>query len=364
MTAPIQPTNVVLQTGINSSGTPQNLLTWDFISGSTSYNIYRSLDGVTFSFLSAAASLNPQYSDAAVNIGTQYWYSVTALNGALESSKASSLPSSIVPCLPGQVNLGYLRYMSKLAADMLQSNFLTKDEWNWNINQSACELYDELITCYGDDYFVAPPLIIQTNGTGFIPFPNGSNYVTNGIPAPALYKLTGVDGNLTGQGLGPASQWTTLSRFNWIDRNKYNVLPGFVGIFGNFVQISYRPMGNSLELIPIPAANTQIQIWYAPILQQMLLDTDMLPFSISGWSEYVIVDAAIKALRKQELLEQAGVLMNQKASLQERIRASAPSRDIGQANSVSNTRSSCGDPSFNNCGMNGGNGWFGGGGYG
>jgi hypothetical protein len=94
------------------------------------------------------------------------------------------------------------------------------------------------------------------------------------------------------------------------------------------------------------------------MLRQMLQDTDMMPFSISGWSELVIVDAAIKACIKEESYDQAASLIQERAGLITRVEETAPSRDVGQPNVVSNTRSGSGDPNF------GALGGFGSGGYG
>jgi acyl-CoA reductase-like NAD-dependent aldehyde dehydrogenase len=97
----------------------------------------------------------------------------------------------------------------------------------------------------------------------------------------------------------------------------------------------------------------------------MLLDTDMMPFSISGWSEVVIVDAAIKALVKEESYDQAKALVGERSDLIARIEESAANRDVGQPNVVSNTRVNSGDPNFGmfggfgNSGFGGSFGWGG-----
>lgn len=258
------------------------------------------------------------------------------------SPYSPSSPASITPCLPGQINLGYIRYLAQLRADKLNSKFLTTDEWNSNINQSAYELYDILVTKFGDDYFLAPSIIFTTSGAKNYPLPDGSlqflNTATNTVTtAPALYKLIGVD---CGVAVGN-NAWVTLPRFNWIDRNKFvypQLQANALGVFN----LSYRQMGNQLFFIPNPSAGQFIQVWYVPVLSQMLKDTDMMPFDISGWVEYVIVDAAIKALEKEESFDQANMLKMNKAALLERIETTAANRDIGQPNSVSDTRSSTG----------------------
>lgn len=265
------------------------------------------------------------------------------------SPYAVPYPASITPCLPGQMNLGYIRYLAQLRADKLNSEFLTTDEWNSNINMSAFELYDILVTKYGDDYFMALPYVFSTTGAANYGLPDGSaTYQVNGSPAQALYKLIGVD---CGVAVGN-NAWVTLPRFNWIDRNKFvypQLQANALGVFN----LSYRQMGNNLEFIPRPSAGQYIQVWYVPLMTQLLKDTDMLPFSLSGWVEYVIIDVALKALLKEESYEAASALQILKGALLERIETTAANKDVGQPNTVSDTRSNTG---FYDGGSFGGNG--------
>lgn len=349
MPAPYQPFNVVLQTGNG-----QNFLLWPLVLGATSYSVQRSTDGLTF--ISVGTSVSPSYLDASVSIGVSYYYQVAAVGVGGTSAYSASYPLSIVPCLPGQINLGYLRYMSQLRADKLNSEYLTVDEWNFNINQSADELYDILVSKYGDDYFFAPPLLIQLTGLDYYPLPDGANYSA----APACYKLNGVDTN-PGGGTGIGASWVPLARFNWSDRDKYTTWPNQAGAISNVYQMGYREMGSNLHLIPANQ-NFYIRLWYVPVRKQMLQDVDMLPFSISGWSEYIINDAAMKGMIKEESLEKWNALSAAKAALLTRIESIASNRDVGQPNSVSNTRSSMGDPGFGGVGSSGngfGGGWGG-----
>lgn len=347
------PQQIVLTTGNG-----QNYLSWLQVAGATGYIVQRSTTGLLGSFTTIATSPVNNYLDTTVTSGIQYWYQIGSISVAgtsgFNSTGTNALPLTITPCLPGQINLGYLRYMSKLRADKLHSNFLTDDEWNFNINQSANKLYDLLITKFGEKYFLAPPLQFQTSGISVYELPNGLNY----SGAPALYKLAGVDANGGG---GSNTQWFTLPKFNWIDRNKYSVLQ-LSGTTNAVYGLQYCDFGNNLYFIPLPSAMT-IQLWYAPMLTQMLRDIDMMPFSISGWSELVIVDAGIKALVKEESFEQAAALVTERTSLIDRIETTAANRDIGTSNTVSNTRVAAGDPNFPNWG-NGGYGWGGGGGWG
>lgn len=326
---PAIPTNIVLQTG-----NAKNFLSWNIVSGATSYTIKRSTDGITFSSVGTPATNS--YLDTSVTPGTAYYYQVASTNVDGTSSFSPSYPLNIVPCSPGQINLGYIRYLAQLRADKLNSNFLTVDEWNSNINQSAYELYDILITKFGDQYFLAAPVVFTTTGDVSYPLPDGITSIGGSVP-PACYKVAGLD---CGVAVGN-NAWVTLPRFNWIDRNKFiypQLQANALGVFN----LSYSIWQNTIYFIPRPTAGQYIQLWYVPMMTQMLQDSDMLPFSISGWSELVIVDAAIKALIKEESFDQANVLMGIKAQLLERIETTAANRDVGQPNTISDTRANLG----------------------
>lgn len=355
MAAPLAPSNVVLQTGNG-----KNLLSWNIDAGATSYQVQRSPDGVTFTNLGSAVLVNSLIDVTAI-VGTNYYYQVNAINISGPSAFTPSYPPSITPCLPGQINLGYLRYMAQLRADKLNSEYLTTDEWNFNINQSAGALGDILTSKFGDDYFMAPPLIVPLTGLDFYPLPDGSNYPIAGAPSPAMFKLTGVDANVGGQAAsGPNAGWLPLARSNWSDRDKYTTFPGQAGALNNIYQMSYRLMGSNIWIFP-SNQNMTIRLLYVPIQAQLLADTDMLGFSYNGWSEFIINDAAMKGMVKEESLEKWNALNAANEKIELRIETMAANRDVGQPNTVSNTRSTMGDPGFSNWGQGYG---FGGGGSG
>ncbi len=346
-----------------STGNGQICLNWDIVAGATGYPINRSTDGVSFTLL-ATPAVN-FYVDTTAVIGTQYWYQVastsTAGTSGFNSTGSNSLPLAITPCAPGQINLGYLRYESRLRADQLKSGFLTVDEWNILINQSNMELYDLLVTKFGEDYFFAQPIVITSSNMQSYPLPNGVLYGG----APACYKVSGLDFNCFGGNLTNPLGWVSMTRFNWADRNKYNLLFGAASnvVSGQYARFEYREMGTSIYVLPVNTGQA-FRLWYVPLSPQLLLDTDMLPFSYSGWHEYIVVDVAAKALAKQEFYDQAAELMGRKADLMIRIETTAANRDVGMPNSITNSRAMLGDSNFGGGSGYGGFGWGGGGGWG
>lgn len=352
----------VPQNCVCSTGNGQVYLTWDEVVGAASYVIQRSSTGLVGSFAEIANPAVNSYLDTSGTQGVQYWYYVLSRNSDGDSGPAAigtnGLALSATPCLPGQINLGYLRYMAKVRTEKLMSQFITDDQWNFYINQSAYRLYDMLVGKYGDDYFFAPALIISLTGAESYPLPDGSNYLVSGVPSPACYKLNGVDLNVGGTLTGPSAGWIPCARQNWSDRDKFTFIGQQATLYNAF-QMSYRLMGNQVFVFPVNS-NTTMRWWYVPMMTQLLKDADMLPFSISGWSELIIVDVAIKALVQEESYDEAQGLAGERQALIDRINAIAPNRDVGQPNTVSNTRQTMGDPSFNGWGGFGSGGDFGG----
>ena len=298
----------------------------------------------------------------------------------------------------GLVTLGSLRLQIQQRADIVTSNFFTTSELNGYADSSYKELYDLLVTTFGDDYYVAPPYQFQTvANTQKYPLPDGVTITSadTGLVAPSFYKLLGVDLQVNPS---QVDGWTTLTRFEFTDRNKwwlantYNVL--------GYSNLKYKLMGNYIWFTPLPQAGQTVQLWYVPqaanlqstvicsftsnstaatandtsgLTVGMQLDntnltagttiasiTDGTHFVLSatanataasqvtyawndgftfecvdGWEEYIIVDAAIKCALKQE--DDPSALFAMKAALVKRINESAPNRDAAIAPTVSDT---------------------------
>lgn len=329
------PSNMTLQ-----QANSQVLVSWDLSTGATSYSVQRSLDGVSYSVVATPASNS--YLDTAVVIGTQYYYQVASVNGSGTSGYTN--PQTVIPAPTAKLSLGQIRLMSQQRADLVNSDFVTIPEWNTYINQSYFELYDLLTNVY-ENWYLAPPVQITTDGqTIQYPLPDGVLY---GGAAP-FYKLMGVDCGLANAN----NAFVTLSRFNFIDRNKF-VFPNISSTFYGVFNLQYMLVGETLYFIPTPSAGQFLRVWYQPRLKELLKDTDILD-GVSGWTEYIITDAAIKAMQKEE--SDVTVLAAQKMALIKRIEESAINRDISQPASISDVQSSYrygrgGDPSGGSWGV-------------
>jgi hypothetical protein len=249
--------------------------------------------------------------------------------------------------------------------------------------------------------------------------PDGSPNYTNtvGSTAAEFYKLLGVDLQYSSSPSG----WVTLRNFNFIQRNRY-AYPNSAINFNGYTNLRYKVQGNGLMFMPVPMAGQLVQVWYAPTptnLQYRLpgdttLASDTVSFvdttgltvgmnisgagvpdgttistvgslsitmsanatsgrasnilsmwddatliqGVSGWEEYIIVDAALKAQGKQE--NDTSQLNLDKVELKKRIEAMAEARDIGEAFHVSDV---LGANAWGSLGDDSGWGFGGGGGY-
>ena len=346
MAVPYQPQDLTAE---QSDG--NILLTWTGSLGAAGYQVQRSTDGVDFTNL-ATTGLVAQYLDSLPGTGIMYWYQVAATN--LSGSSPYSSIVQMVAAPPSEMSLFELRLRSQQTADRVASQFVTNSEWNAFIRLANYELYDLLIDSY-EDLYNASTVFINTNGTTQLyPLPDGiDNYIGGtypnqsvGVPSPAFYKLGGMD-----LGVNTSNNaWVTLGKFNFIDRNEY-VYPNSTSTIYGVYDMRYRLLGESVYIIPTPAGNQQIRMWYSPRLSGLLKDTDITTIGFSGWLRYPIVRAAKYALDKEE--SDTTKLDAELVFLKQRIQEASQNRDAGIADTVSNTRQ---DPIYGGTGFAGGGG--------
>lgn len=215
------------------------------------------------------------------------------------------------------ITLAQLRTRSRERADMKESTFVEDSELNYYINSSIAELHDILVESYGQDYFL--------NSTTFTTTAGQSEYnISSIITTNDFYKLRGVDAKIN------AAEWTGLKNFNFNERNKLANSSSIVWNY-NGSNVRYRLVGSKLMFAPTPDGSTEIKIWYIPKSTTLVNDSDTFD-DINYYAEYVIVDAAIKMLNKEE--SDVSVLMAQKDELKRRIESSAANRDAGESESI------------------------------
>lgn len=224
------------------------------------------------------------------------------------------------------MTLADLRTAVRQRADIENSSgvytnaYIKDPELNSYINQSAFELYDLLVTLYGEDYYIAPFSTFVTDGSSQL----------YSLPSD-FYKMLNVSVQSTSGSANNA--WWTLKQFNISEVNKYSV-PNTQIYFG-LTNLRYRIQGNQIWFSPLPISNTTVRLIYCPRMTSLVADSDVLD-GISGWTEYVIIDAAIKCMQKEE--SDISVLAAQKVAMVHRINASASNRDAGMPSTVADVR--------------------------
>ena len=188
-----------------------------------------------------------------------------------------------------------LRDRAKQASDNVGQSFLSDAEWNTHLNNSYGELYSLLVQSYGADYFVATPVTITTDGVN-----------QRFALAADFFKLLGVEVQVT----APA-QWVSLKTFAFADRNRIG-----------------------LPNQQIPASGQSVRYWYIPRVTALATDgtSTVDAISMNGWDEYVVVDAAIKALEKEE--SNSSGLVARKKALLARLEAETANRDAGSPSRI------------------------------
>lgn len=300
---------------VASSAQGQVYLTWNSTPLATIYYVSRSSDGVTYAELGPTTLLN--YSDTTGVIGTTYYYYLQAGNGTFSSQPTS--PQTALALLPGQTTVGNLSLLIRQECNKENSPFITGQELNSYINNSFKELYDILVQKFGDDYEVATPYTYTTaQNQQLYPLPND------------FYKLLGVE-----VALNPAdpSSWVTLHNFEFVQRNLLNY-PNQYTFYG-VTNLRYRLNGTNLMVIPFPSGGQTLRIWYAPRPNQLLTSAQIVD-GISGWEEYIVVDCCIKILGKEE--SDTSLFLARKAALLQRIEEASANRNIGDPETVSDSR--------------------------
>ncbi len=206
------------------------------------------------------------------------------------------------------ITLAQLKTQSRQRADQENSNFVEDAELVNYINSSIAELHDILVQAYGSDYFVTTDDFTTT-----------SNDNTYDLPED-FYKLHAVDARVNG------SDYVNITKFNFNERNASASSDYF----------KYRIVGSSIMFAPTPSAGTAIRVWYTPLATKLEEDADELN-DFNQYSEYVIVDAAIKMLLKEE--SDVAELMAIKQGLLQRITYAAENRDAAQPESITDVYS-------------------------
>lgn len=188
------------------------------------------------------------------------------------------------------------------------------------VNQSMAELYGVLVQSDEDFYTVSVPLT-TVGGQADYTF---AALVTD----DDVFKFRGLDIPVTG------GFKRTAERLEWAERNDFTgPLPMYIAGF----PMKYHVTADKLTLYPTPSGGLLCTFWYVPNPPRLDAAGTITFDGCSGWEEYIVLDVAAKMLVKDALLEEAGMLLQQKELLKQGILATRQ-RDISGPRHISRKR--------------------------
>ncbi len=206
------------------------------------------------------------------------------------------------------VTLATLVTRARQRADMVNSLFVTDAELANYLTASAQELHDLLVQKFGSDYSYSTSTVTTAAGTE-----------TYALPS-TFYKLLAADITIN-------SKKYDLKKYVLKERNHYkNSTLNYPSQVPR-----YRLQGSNISLLPAPSGVYTVTLHFAPVLPVTTNIIVAVDFP-NGWEEYVVVDAAIKCLAKEE--SDTRDLMASKQMIRGNIDEAAENRDAGEPDSA------------------------------
>lgn len=205
------------------------------------------------------------------------------------------------------VTLTTLRTRVRERADMVGSSFVADsatglDAW---INEANQRLHGMLVDALGEEYVSSTSSFTTVSGTSDYALPAG------------FYKLYGVDLNYEGA-------IRTLQRYERNERNTYReIRPERLP--------RYNVVGSNLRLYPATTNGLSGTILYAPEATVLVNGSDTVSYP-NGWEKYIVIEAAIQALMKEE--SSVTALVAERERIEREIRDAKESRDMAMPKRV------------------------------
>jgi hypothetical protein len=186
-------------------------------------------------------------------------------------------------------------------------NFITDAEIDRYVNQSVCAWRDMLVENRGQDFFTGSATLTLTGASMYA------------LPAD-YYQMLNVSYVAGGV-------FTTLTPYNRGDGATY-------ANAGGTVPLRYRVANNQLFVLP-SSAQGSLLVTYVPLATTLTLDSDTIEV-FNGWEEWIVLDAAMKALEK-EATDTTQLFMRREVT-ERRLMAQAQFNDRGFPESVADVR--------------------------
>lgn len=193
-------------------------------------------------------------------------------------------------------------------------------------NKSIAAWYDLVrLTTWGGQYFRKSVVLDLVQGQSYY----GPD---DGFPADFAHLIS-LDVFVTA-GAPNASNVLNGVSYQEEQRNMFRWWPTVAGFMGPlYFQLQGREGVMGINFIPVPSPVSQVQINYAPNAPVLLTVDDELT-TINSWEEWIILDVAIKMLRKDRDLEMAAALRSDQATETARIKQAAPAANMSAPETV------------------------------
>lgn len=191
--------------------------------------------------------------------------------------------------------------LAKEAADLTNSNFITDATWLRWFNQSYKKFYNLCVGTY-QDLYVSTATIVTVSGTEDYDLPTD------------LLKLRLIEVYDSSPKPRTLRPWT-LSEKNRLAYSIYEY------------PLRYILWNKKIKLIPEPTGVVTLKLYYIPAAAKVTDTATQLEYW-GGFSRYVELDMAIKALKKEESSTQE--LVQEQMILEEKIKTEMQSYDAGQ----------------------------------
>jgi len=222
-----------------------------------------------------------------------------------------------------RTDLAGLRARVLSLADLPSGGFVPNTQLDDFINDSYEALYEKLIAIH-EPYFETTAALAIVGST--------SEYA---LPAD-FFKLNGVDILISGS---TQNEFYSVRRYGNAERNRFSGrLPSGLR---DIEALRYMLRGSNIVFTPSPNQAYTGRILYAPQVTVLVADADLLATGmISGWSRWIVVDAAIKCVIKGE--QDIKDLAFERSVIEKSMMESAENRDANEPVHVVDVRYSGG----------------------
>lgn len=199
-------------------------------------------------------------------------------------------------------------------ADMVGSSFVADSAnglYAW-INEANQKLHGKLVEALGEEYVSSTSALTLVPGTADYAVPSG------------FFKLYGIDLLIGGE-------YESLEPYMRAERNDYRNANRAVFQHNGYTLPRYALVGSNIRLYPVPNAALTGSILYAPEATVLTAGGDTVNYP-NGWERFIVLDAAIQCLAKEE--SSIRDLVNERATVIAEIDAAKEQRNLANPKRV------------------------------